>query len=83
MVQPDHLCCHKWSPRTIYVVTGPGFGHYEGRLEVFYNYQWKTVCDDGWGWEESAVVCKSLGYSLGAQSYNHGAQHGQGSRKYF
>ena len=37
------------------------------------------MCDDGWGWEESDVVCKSLGYSLGAQSYKHGAHYGQGS----
>ena len=37
------------------------------------------MCDDGWGWEESDVVCKSLGYSLGAQSYTHGAPYGQGT----
>ena len=37
------------------------------------------MCDDGWGWEESDVVCKSLGYPLGAQKYYHGAHYGQGS----
>ena len=64
---------------SIRLVSGPGFGRYEGRLEVYHKYQWKSVCDDGWGWEESDVVCKSLGYSLGAQSYKHGAYYGQGS----
>ena len=64
---------------SIRLVSGSGFGRYEGRLEVYHKYHWKTVCDDGWGWEESDVVCKSLGYYLGAQDYNHGARYGQGS----
>ena len=50
-----------------------------GRLEIYHKSQWKTVCDNGWGWEESDVVCKSLGYPLGAQGYVHGAHYGQGS----
>ena len=37
------------------------------------------MCDDGWEWEESDVVCKSLGYPLGAQYYYHSARYGQGS----
>ena len=39
------------------------------------------MCDDGWGWEESDVVCRSMGYPLGAQNYAHGAHFGQGSGK--
>lgn len=61
------------------MVSGPGFGRNEGRVEVYHDSQWKTVCDDGWGWEESDVVCKSLGYPLGAQKYYHSARYGQGS----
>ncbi|WAR06753.1 NETR-like protein [Mya arenaria] len=33
-----------------------------GRLEVFYNHQWGSVCDDGVTNNLSRVVCSQLGY---------------------
>ncbi|XP_072102521.1 uncharacterized protein [Mobula birostris] len=49
-----------------------------GRVEVRYNAQWGTVCDDGWGTEDAKVVCKQLGCPSVAVARG-GAHFGQGT----
>ena len=35
---------------------------HSGRLEVYWNGEWGTVCDDGFGQMEADMACVELGY---------------------
>ena len=50
----------------------------EGRVEIFHNGSWGTVCDDIWDINDAQVICRELGYP-DAVSALHSAHFGSGS----
>ncbi|TMS11979.1 Scavenger receptor class A member 5 [Larimichthys crocea] len=55
-----------------------GSGPHEGRVEVFHERRWGTVCDDVWDKKDGDVVCRMLGYQ-GATEIHKTGRFGQGT----
>ena len=47
----------------------------EGRLEIYYDGQWGTICDDYWSQDDADTACRALGFPDG---YVYGGPFGSG-----
>ncbi|XP_058890120.1 lysyl oxidase homolog 3A-like isoform X7 [Acipenser ruthenus] len=54
--------------------------HNEGRIEVFYNEEWGTICDDDFSTENAHVLCRHLGF-ISATGWTHSSKYGKGAGK--
>ncbi|XP_075770478.1 soluble scavenger receptor cysteine-rich domain-containing protein SSC5D isoform X2 [Pelodiscus sinensis] len=79
----QHVCTHEEDASAVCSGGAPlrlvgGPHNCAGRLEVLHKGQWGSVCDDGWGLPEGAVVCRELGCGA-VQAAPGGAHFGTGT----
>ena len=70
------LFCHFSEQGDLRLVDG--YRPAEGRVEIYYNGCWGTICDDLWSLNDARVVCNQLGYPSALQALQR-ASHGQGT----
>ncbi|XP_068045194.1 lysyl oxidase homolog 3 isoform X8 [Anomalospiza imberbis] len=68
---------HPPGPQLRFRLAGYPRKHNEGRVEVFYNDEWGTICDDDFTLGNAHVLCRHLGF-VAATGWAHSAKYGKG-----
>ena len=56
-----------------------GLNSAQGRIEIYYEDEWGTVCDEGWDINDGTVVCHQLGYQRALAVTTAASNFGAGS----
>lgn len=56
---------------TVLVRLVNGSTPYEGRVEVYQEGKWGTICGDMWGLRDAQVICRQLGYPTASQAWQN------------
>lgn len=56
-------------------------GGRRGRVEIFHQGSWGTICDDGWSTQDATVVCRMLGYRHAIAAFTAAA--GESTRAFY
>ncbi|XP_030306606.1 lysyl oxidase homolog 3 isoform X1 [Calypte anna] len=68
---------HSPRPQLKFRLAGYPRKHNEGRVEVFYDDEWGTICDDDFMLANAHVLCRHLGF-VAATGWAHSAKYGKG-----
>ncbi|XP_015724326.1 macrophage receptor MARCO isoform X2 [Coturnix japonica] len=52
-------------------------GGRRGRVEIFHQGSWGTICDDDWDTKDASVVCRMMGYTHAISAFTAGGGSGQ------
>ena len=70
-----HFCTYVWAGLRL----AGGSNEAQGRVEIYYQGKWGTVCDEGWDINDGAVVCRQLGFQEVLSITNMATNFGPGS----